>query len=132
MVHLVTHEKLIMKIVRNEDPAQTKLQAQAELLALQMTYKCGKTIDLVDHFMDGEGNSYIITKKPKMTLTRYLDGLPSSLGVTVKFVAELTHTLSKALIKLLSKRIIHRNICMANIILKKGYSQPGKNSSKKK
>ena len=94
VVHLVTHEKLIMKIVRNEDPAQTKLQAQAELLALQMTYKCGKTIDLVETFMDGEGNSYIITKKPKMTLTRYLDGLPSSLGVTVKFVAELTHTLA--------------------------------------
>ena len=84
VVHQATHKKLIMKMVRNDEPALTKLQSQAELFALQMTYKCGKTIDLVDHFTDSEGNSYIITKKPKMTLTSFLDGLPSNQGVTVK------------------------------------------------
>ena len=72
VAHRVTNERFLMKLISHSAPNETKLQAKAELLALQKTSKWAETIDLVDCFTDREGNSYIITKIPKQSLSRHI------------------------------------------------------------
>ena len=81
VVHHVTKKRFLMKFIRRDDPIETKQQAQTELLALQRTSKWEKTIDLIDYFTDGEGNSYIITKMPKLTLGRHIADIQDEQGV---------------------------------------------------
>ena len=85
---------------------------------------------MVDHFTDGEGNSYIITQKPELNLTQFLAELKEhQSGIGVKSIATWIQMISKILIKLAAKRIAHRNICMENILVKKSHSRPKDNSA---
>ena len=70
-----------MKFISHDEPIETKLQAKAELLALQKTSQWEKTIWLIDYFTDGEGNSYIITKMPKLTLSRHVADIQDNQGI---------------------------------------------------
>ena len=57
-----------MKIISNDMPQKTKLQVERELLALQKTSQADWTIQLMDYFSDGNGNTYFLTKLPTQTL----------------------------------------------------------------
>ena len=81
VAHRLTKERFLMKLISHGAPIETKLQAKAELQALQKTSQWVKTIDLVDSFTDGEGNSYIITKIPKPTLSRHIADIKDNEGV---------------------------------------------------
>ena len=87
-----------------------------------------ETIDLVDHFKDGEGNSYIITQKPKLNLAQFLaEKKEHQSGIGVKSVATWIQMIAKILKKLAAMRIAHRNICMENILVKNGHSRKNDN-----
>ena len=73
---------------------------------------------MVDHFTDGDGNSYIITQKPKLNLAQFLAELKErQSGIGVKSVATWIQMIAKILKKLAIMRIAHRNICMENIFV---------------
>ena len=79
--HRITKERFLMKFISHDAPIETKLQANAELLALQKTIQWAKTIDLIDYFTDEEGNSYMITKIPKETMSKHVAGIRDNEGV---------------------------------------------------
>lgn len=72
VVHQISNRRQLMKIIRHDDHITTKLQAEAEFQALQKTRDWNKTIDLLDYFTDAEGNSYMVTKVPNLTLSRHI------------------------------------------------------------
>ena len=78
---------------------------------------------MVDHFTDGEGNSYTIMQRPKLTLTQYLADLGEQQSIGVKSVAIWIHMVAMILRNLAAKRILHRNICMENIVVRKKKSK---------
>ena len=81
VVHHNTKKRFLMKFIRRDDPIETKQQAEAELLALQKTSQWEKTIGLIDYFTDGEGNSHIITKMPKLTLSRHIGDIQETQAI---------------------------------------------------
>ena len=131
VVHQISHEQLIMKFVGHDETEPTKLQAQAGLLALQKTSHWKETIDLVDHFMDSQGSSYIITEKPEYTLAEYIARVKAKRSISVRQIAILTKMIAKVIRKLVNERIMHRNICMENIIVWKKKDKKEKNTPQK-
>ena len=81
VVHRVTKQCLLMKFIGHDAPIETKVQAKSELLALQKTSQWEKTINLIDYFTDEEGNSHIITKLPKLTLSRHIAEIQENQGI---------------------------------------------------
>ena len=63
--------------------------------------------------MDGEANSYIITKMPKETLKDFVSNLTQSLPIEV--IVSIIYKLGRTIQKLHKLRIIHRDICLENI-----------------
>ena len=118
-----------MKVIRNDEALEIKLQAQAELKALQKTSQWKETIDLVDCFTDQQNNTYFITMKPKITLNQYVKSLGDN-PLNIDAIALLIFKLCKALYKLHQKNIIHRDICQETISVKMTKTIPSKSKNK--
>ena len=116
-----------MKFTGHDEAEPIKLQAQAGLLALQKTSHWKETIDLIDYFTDSQGNSYIITEKPVYTLAEYIAHLQAKRDINARIIAVLTKMMAKIIRKLAAERIMHRNICIENIIVEKEKVNIGKN-----
>ena len=117
--HRVSQEEMIMQFVGHDETLPTKQQAQSCLLALQKTSHMKETINLVDYFTDGSGNSYIVTEKPKKTLAEYIGRVIAKRGISILQIAVLTKKIAKAIKMVNDRHIMHRNICMENIIVEK-------------
>ena len=107
-----------MKLIRHDDPNEMKLQAETELLVLQKTCKWKQTIDLVDNFTDDDGNRYYITNLPKLTLADFTAKIIKQHDIRTKDIAILILKIASALRRLASQKIIHRDICMENIVMR--------------
>ena len=115
-----------MKVVKNDMPIELKLQAQHELVALQKTSQWKETMNLEDFFTDENGNLFIITSKPKMTLSDYVRSLGDDNALDINAITRLISKLCVAVSRLHRKSIIHRNICQEAIAVKLSKTNPSK------
>ena len=85
---------------------------------MQKTSHWEEVIGLEDYFTDADKNSYFVTKLPKMSLEVYLSKRKKDY-INLKLVVKILMKLSKVLVRLHSKKIVHRDVCMDNIAVKK-------------
>ena len=85
---------------------------------MQKTSHWEEVIGLEDYFTDADKNSYFVTKLPKMSLEVYLSKRKKD-SINLKSVVKILIKLSKVLARLHNKKIVHRDVCMDNIAVKK-------------
>ena len=117
-----------MKVICNDARIELQQQGQSELQVLQRTRHWKETIDLVDCFTDAQGNQYFLTKKPKMNLLDFVNSFGPNKSIKIDDIIQCIKKLAKAFSRLHAKGIIHRDVCLENIIAKPFMAKKDRNA----